>query len=34
MEQRLDLFGNPIQEKGDLKNEFGANPFSILDTKD
>lgn len=30
----LDLFGNPVQEKGDLKAEFGANPFSILDTKD
>ncbi len=34
MEQQFDLFGNPIQEKGDLKKEFGANPFSILDTKD
>ena len=34
MEQRLDLFGNVIEEKGDLKKEFGANPFSILDTKD
>lgn len=34
MEQRFDLFGNPIEEKGDLKKEFGANPFTILDTKD
>lgn len=34
MEQRLDLFGNVIEEKGNLKREFGANPFSILDTKD
>ena len=33
-QQGLDLFGNPIETKGDLKNEFGANPFSILDTKD
>lgn len=33
-QQRLDLFGNVIEEKGDLKKEFGANPFSILDTKD
>lgn len=34
MEQEFDLFGNPIEKKGDLKREFGANPFSILDTKD
>ena len=35
MEQQIvDLFGNPIETKGDLKKEFGANPFSILDTKD
>lgn len=34
MEQKTDLFGNPIETKGDLKKEFGANPFSILDTKD
>lgn len=34
MEQEFDLFGNPIEKKGDLKKEFGANPFSILDTKD
>ena len=33
-QQSLDLFGNPIETKGDLKKEFGANPFSILDTKD
>lgn len=35
MAQRsLDLFGNPIETKGNLKKEFGANPFTILDTKD
>lgn len=34
MKQKFDLFGNPIEEKGDLKRDFGANPFSILDTKD
>lgn len=34
MEQEFDLFGNPLEKKGDLKREFGANPFSILDTKD
>lgn len=34
MEQGLDLFGNVIETKGDLKKEFGANPFTILDTKD
>lgn len=33
-QQNLDLFGNPIETKGDLKKEFGANPFTILDTKD
>lgn len=33
-EQQLDLFGNPIQEIGDLKRDFGANPFTIFDTKD
>ena len=33
-QQGLDLFGTPIETKGDLKKEFGANPFSILDTKD
>lgn len=33
-QQSLDLFGNPIETKGDLKKEFGANPFTILDTKD
>lgn len=32
--QGLDLFGNTIETKGDLKKEFGANPFTILDTKD
>lgn len=34
MEQTFDLFGNPIEQKGNLKKDFGANPFSILDTKD
>lgn len=33
-QQDLDLFGNPIETKGDLKKKFGANPFTILDTKD
>lgn len=32
--ENFDLFGNPVVEKGSLKTEFGANPFSILDTKD
>lgn len=32
--EQYDLFGNPIEKKGDLKRDFGANPFSILDTKD
>lgn len=32
--EQFDLWGNPIQEKRDLKREYGANPFSILDTKD
>lgn len=34
MEQQFDLFGNPVTQKGDLKRDFGANPFSIIDTKD
>ena len=34
MEQQFDLFGNPIEKDGDLKRDFGANPFTILDTKD
>ena len=29
MEQTFDLFGNPIEQKGNLKKDFGANPFSI-----
>lgn len=33
-QQNYDLFGDPIETKGDLKKEFGANPFTILDTKD
>ena len=32
--ERVDLFGNPIEEKGDLKKKYGANPFTILDAKD
>lgn len=32
--EQVDLFGNPVEVKGDLKQRFGANPFSILDTKD
>lgn len=31
--ERLDLWGNPIQEKNDLREMFGENPFSILDAK-
>ena len=27
--EQFDLFGNIVQEKGDLKRTFGANPFSI-----
>lgn len=34
MMQELDLFGNPVVKKGDLKQDFGTNPFTILDTKD
>lgn len=35
MENKIvDLFGNPIEKNGDLKKEFGANPFTILDTKE
>lgn len=30
---QLDLFGNPIQKKNELKEMFGENPFSILDAK-
>lgn len=33
MEEVLDLFGEPIIEKTNLKATFGENPFSILDTK-
>ena len=28
-----DLFGNPVIEKTNLKEEFGIVPFSVLDTK-
>lgn len=31
---QFDIFGNPIEENRDLKRDFGANPFTILDTKD
>jgi DNA modification methylase len=32
---QLDLFGNEVEQKNDLKRDFGgANPFTILDTKD
>lgn len=31
--QQLDLFGNPIQEKGNLRNAYGVPPFTILDAK-
>ena len=33
-QQEFDLFGNPIEQKGDLKVRYGANPFTILDAKD
>lgn len=33
MEVGLDLFGEPIEKKNELKEMFGENPFSILDTK-
>lgn len=31
-QQEFDLFGNPIEQKGDLKKKFGANhsPSSTL----
>ena len=29
----VDLFGNEITPKTELKNIFGENPFSILDAK-
>ena len=31
---QLDIFGNPIDENRDLKRDFGANPFTIFNTKD
>lgn len=34
MAQEFDLFGNPIIANADLKRDFGANPFTIIDTKD
>ena len=33
MEVGLDLFGEQIEKKNELKEMFGENPFSILDTK-
>lgn len=33
-QQEFDLFGNPVEQKGDLKVKYGANPFTILDAKD
>lgn len=34
MEQQIDLFGQPIaKETQSLKERFGENPFTILDTK-
>lgn len=33
MEVGFDLFGEPIEKKNELKEMFGENPFSILDTK-
>ena len=32
MVANVDLFGEPVQEKNDLKSEFVVSPFSILDT--
>jgi DNA modification methylase len=31
--ENFDLFGNPIVKNNNLKEMFGENPFSILDTK-
>jgi len=31
---QLDIFGNPIDENRDLKRDFGANPFTVFNTKD
>lgn len=30
---QLDLFGNPIEQRNELKEMFGENPFTILDAK-
>ena len=30
---QLDLFGNPVIERNELKEMFGENPFTILDAK-
>ena len=34
MSQDIDLFGNPVTTKGNLKEKYGANPFTILEAKD
>ena len=31
--EQLDLFGNPVVKKNNLREMFGENPFSILDAK-
>lgn len=33
MAQFVNLFGEVVQEKNNLKEMFGENPFSILDAK-
>ena len=33
MNDKKDLFGNTITEKGSLKEKYGENPFTILDAK-
>lgn len=34
MSQQLDLFGEPVFEKGNLKEKYGANPFTIINAND
>lgn len=34
MSQNIDLFGDPVTTKGNLKEKYGANPFTILEAKD
>lgn len=31
--ESLDLFGNPIQKKNELREMFGENPFQYLTQK-